>query len=47
MSHYLYRHIRPDTNVPFYIGIGASNSRRAWETRKRNKLATIKTNINK
>ena len=22
MSYYLYRHVRIDTNVPFYIGIG-------------------------
>ncbi len=22
MNHYLYRHIRPDKQVPFYVGIG-------------------------
>jgi len=25
LTHYCYRHIRPDTNVPFYIGIGVKN----------------------
>jgi len=25
LIHYCYRHIRPDTNVPFYIGIGVKN----------------------
>lgn len=26
MEHYLYRHIRPDKNCPFYIGIGSKSS---------------------
>jgi hypothetical protein len=36
---YLYRHIRLDTNVPFYIGIGADSKgkyKRAFENRHRN-----------
>lgn len=32
---YLYRHIRLDTNMPFYIGIGVRN--RAYSTHNRNK----------
>lgn len=36
---YLYRHIRLDKNVPFYIGIGSDNLgkyTRAYSTRSRN-----------
>jgi len=35
---YLYRHIRLDNNVPFYIGIGKSDSdyNRAYSTKSRN-----------
>jgi hypothetical protein len=33
---YLYRHIRLDTNQPFYIGIGINN--RAWTVKSRNLL---------
>jgi len=46
MTYYLYRHIRLDTNVPFYIGIGRyinkqyrtcnSQYRRAFSKRNRN-----------
>jgi len=35
---YLYRHIRPDRQEVFYIGIGSEGTRRAWETRKRSQL---------
>lgn len=35
--NYLYRHIRPDKNEVFYIGIGKENTKRAWETRHRTK----------
>lgn len=36
---YLYRHIRKDTNEPFYIGIGSSpNYKRAFSKRERTKL---------
>lgn len=39
MIGYLYRHIRLDTNQPFYIGISkVSNPRRAYTTFKRNKI---------
>lgn len=30
MKYYLYRHIRLDTGVPFYIGIGTKQFRREW-----------------
>src|SRR5687768_758929 len=26
-KYYLYRHIRPDLNIPFYIGIGTRNEK--------------------
>jgi hypothetical protein len=34
--YYIYRHIRPDTNQVFYIGKGLQNTKRAWESRRRN-----------
>jgi hypothetical protein len=53
MRHYLYRHIRLDTNEPFYIGIGTkpfrtcssikSEYRRAYETNR--KESSIWNNI--
>jgi len=34
---YVYRHIRLDKNVPFYIGIGSdAKYRRAFEIKRRN-----------
>jgi hypothetical protein len=35
---YLYRHIRLDKNVPFYVGIGKSdlNFNRAYSNKNRN-----------
>lgn len=35
-SKYLYRHIRPDTNQVFYVGIGREDTNRAWQISKRN-----------
>lgn len=46
-EYYLYRHIRPDKNEVFYIGIGGTNTRRAWETRYRNSLWNNVVNKNK
>ena len=34
--HYVYRHIRLDTNQPFYIGIGRNNLQRAYSKKNRN-----------
>jgi len=36
-TYYVYRHIRPDKNQVFYIGIGSEKYGRAKETRKRSK----------
>ena len=38
MACYLYRHIRPDKNEVFYVGVGSNTTRRAWERRKRNQM---------
>lgn len=48
MRYYLYRHIRKDKNVPFYIGVGTKNKRRtisscysrAYNLTGRNKIHT-------
>jgi hypothetical protein len=37
-TQYLYRHIRPDTNEVFYVGIGKTGSNRATESRRRTDL---------
>lgn len=37
-TQYLYRHIRPDTNEVFYVGIGKTGSSRATESRRRTDL---------
>lgn len=48
MKYYVYRHIRLDKNLPFYIGIGCTpNYRRAYNTYNRNphwKRIVAKTN---
>lgn len=31
-KYYLYRHIRLDKNVPFYIGVGTKGKRQSWVT---------------
>jgi len=37
--YYIYRHIRLDTNEPFYIGIGKNvNYKRAYSKNRRNKM---------
>jgi hypothetical protein len=45
MKHYVYRHIRLDKNVPFYVGVGTSSTKsktfktsffRAFDFKKRN-----------
>ena len=35
--HYVYRHIRLDTNQPFYIGMGRNTYARAYSKKNRNK----------
>jgi len=32
MSYFVYRHIRTDTNTPFYIGIGKTRNGREYKT---------------
>lgn len=36
-SYYIYKHIRPDTNITFYIGVGKEHTKRAWSKSGRNK----------
>jgi NUMOD1 domain len=52
-KHYLYRHIRPDKNEPFYIGVGTKQKRsaymRAYKYQDRSELWTniyLKNNKN-
>ena len=47
-KYYLYRHIRLDKNIPFYIGIGgSSNYNRAYSKKGRNKYWINIVNITK